>query len=306
MKESVRKLVDRLRGRGGGPTRAPRTQPPRTHPPADRPSEPSLPFVTDGRELKSGLTVFDDRALRLRSLTLADQAATGLEEPSAEQSAFKIRVAKREGFQHAAGTLVERRYGDRGYQTPARQPHDPNLFTFVAYDEGKLVGTVGIRLDSDTGLSADELYSDELEELRSAGCRLCEFTRLAVDFETVSKPVLASLFHTAYMFACELRGHDHAVIEVNPRHVLFYRRALLFEQIGEERLNLKVDAPAVLMCLPFERVPPQLEKYGGRPDLAKTTRVMYTYFFGAAEAAGIRNRLRDLDQAPAPRAAGAP
>jgi hypothetical protein len=287
MKESVRKLVERLRGRLGRPPIAPKSEPP---------TEPSLPFATDGREFKSGLTVFDDRPLRLRSLTMADAAATGLEEPNAEHSAFKIRVAKREGFQEAAGTLIERRYGDRGYQTPTRQPQDPNLFTFVAYDEAKLVGTLGIRLDSAAGLSADDLYKDELRELRTAGCRLCEFTRLAVDFQTVSKPILAGLFHTAYMFAYEIRGHDHAVIEVNPRHAPFYRRALLFEQIGEERLNVKVDAPAVLLCLPFERVPPQLAKYGGRPGLSKTTRVMYPYFFGAGEAAGIQNRLRELDQ----------
>jgi hypothetical protein len=289
MKESFRKLVDRLRGRGDVPA-------PTQQPPSSPSSQSSLPFVTDGVEFKSGETVFDDRALRFRSLTLADTGATGLEEPSTEQSAFKIRVAKREGFQQAAGTLIERRYGDRGYQTPARKLEDPNLYTFVAYDEGHLVGTVGIRLDSAAGLSADELYKDELKELRAAKCRLCEFTRLAVDFETVSKPVLASLFHTAYMFAYEIRGHDHAVIEVNPRHAPFYRRALLFEQIGEERMNMKVYAPAVLLCLPFERVPPQLEKFGGRPELAKTTRVMYPYFFGANEAAGIRNRLRELDK----------
>lgn len=289
MKESVRKLVERLRGRLGGTAHAPRTQPP---------AESSLPFTTNGTEFKSGETVFDDRALRFRSLTLADTGATGLEDPGAEQLAFKIRVAKREGFKQAAGTLIERRYGDRGYQTPARQVQDPNLYTFVAYDEGHLVGTVGIRLDSDVGLSADDLYPDELEELRTAKCRVCEFTRLAVDFETVSKPVLAGLFHTAYMFAYEIRGYDHAVIEVNPRHAPFYRRALLFEQIGEERMNQKVQAPAVLLCLPFERVPPQLEKFGGRPELAKTTRVMYPYFFGANEANGIRNRLRELDQRP--------
>jgi hypothetical protein len=227
---------------------------------------------------------------------VADTAATGLEEPNAVQAAFKIRIARREGFQQAAGTLIERRYGDRGYVTPARQLKDRSLFTFVAYDEGNLVGTVGIRLDSGEGLSADMLYRDELAELRKAGCRVCEFTRLAVDFQTVSKPVLAGLFHTAYMFAYEIRGFDHAVIEVNPRHVPFYRRALLFEQIGEERMNLKVEAPAVLLCLPFERVPPQLEKYGGRPDLSKTTRVMYPYFFGSVEATGIRNRMRELDR----------
>lgn len=285
MKESFRKLVDRLRLRGTG---APHSRGPSL-------SHSSLPFVTDGGEFKSGETVFDDRALRFRSLTVADGGETGLEEPNAAHAAFKIRVAKREGFQQAAGTLIERRYADRGYQTPARRVSDPNLYTFVAYDEGHLVGTVGIRLDSDVGLSADQLYADELKELRASKCRLCEFTRLAVDFQTVSKPVLAGLFHTAYMFAYELRGHDHAVIEVNPRHAPFYRRALLFEQIGAERMNQKVQAPAVLLCLPFDRVPPQLEKFGGRPDLAKTTRVMYPYFFGASEAAGIRNRMRELE-----------
>lgn len=293
MKESVRKLVDRLRGRAGGKLHVKHA--PRTQPPADRPSEPSLPFATDGREFKSGLTVFDDRALRLRSLTLADKAATGLEEPSAEHAAFKIRVAKREGFKQAAGTLIERRYGDRGYQTPTRQPQDPNLFTFVAYDEGKLVGTVSIRLDSAEGLSADELYADEVGELRAAGCRLCEYTRLALDYEAISKAVLAGLFHTAWMFTYYVRNCDFAVIEVNPRHALFYRRSLMFEQIGEERLNKHVNAPAVLLCLENDRFPPEIEKFGGRPELARTTRLMFPYWFGKEQAEGILSRLRELD-----------
>jgi hypothetical protein len=46
-----------------------------------------------------------------------------------------------------------------------------NLRTFVAYREGTPVGTVGIRIDSAKGLSADELYKAELDELRSAGAR---------------------------------------------------------------------------------------------------------------------------------------
>jgi hypothetical protein len=288
MKDSVRKLVERLRGRAGGSARPPASVPPT--------SEPSLPFTTNGAEFQSGNTVYDDRALRFRSLTMADGGLTGLEEPGIDQSAFKIRVAKHEGFRQAAGTLIERRYSDRGYVTSGVAQRDPNLFTFVAYDEGNLVGTVGIRLDSPKGLSADDLYKDEIDDLRREGCKVCEFTRLALDQQAVSKPVLAGLFHTAYMFAYEVRGHDYAVIEVNPRHVAFYRRALLFEQIGEERLNQRVNAPAVLLCLPFARVPPELERFGGRPDLANTTRLMYPYFFGADGAAGILRRIRELDK----------
>ena len=196
--------------------------------------------------------MFDDRALRFRSLTLANGLEETLDDPGALQGAFKIRVAKREGFRREASTLVDRRYTDRGYQTKAAEP-DPHLFTFVAYDEGELVGTVSIRIDSEKGLSADELYKDELDVLRQGGCKLCEFTRLAVDVVNVSKPVLAGLFHTAYLYAGEVHACTFVVIEVNPRHVPFYRRALKFEPIGPERTNKRVEAPAVLLCASVRR-----------------------------------------------------
>ena len=241
-----------------------------------------------------GWTVFDDVAIRLRNLTVEGiDASQG--DPGSDPGVFKIRIAGSRDHQEGAGSLVERRYAWRGYDIQ-QKPADPHLFTFVAYDEGQVVGTVSIRLDSDRGLSADERYKQELDALRTAGCRLCEFTRLAVDTHAISKVVLAGLFHTAYMFAYQLRGHDNAVIEVNPRHAAFYRRALIFEPCGGQRLNARVNAPAVLLRLPFDRVPPQLEKYGGRPELAKTTRLMYANFFGAKEAGGILERLRRLDQ----------
>ena len=58
--------------------------------------------------------------------------------------------------------------------------------------------------------------------------------------------MLAGLFHTAYLYASVIRGFTHAVIEVNPRHVAFYGRALRFDPIGEERMNTRVHAPAVV------------------------------------------------------------
>jgi hypothetical protein len=289
MKESVRKLVDRLRGRGGGSSVAPKTTTP--------PSESSLPFTTDGREFKSGLTVFDDRPLRFRSLTMAEAGVIDLEEPGAEQTAFKIRVAtKHAGFRQAAGTLVEKRYGDRGYESKSStQPRDPHLFSFVAYDEGKLVGTVSIRFDSDKGLSADELYKDEIDVLRKEGCRVCEFTRLAVDELTVSKPVLAGLFHTAYLYAAAVHGYNFSVIEVNPRHVGFYRRALAFEPIGPERLNKRVNAPAVLLCAAFDTIAQGLKKFGGRHAEFPKERSLFPYGFSPQEEVGILQRLKDLE-----------
>jgi hypothetical protein len=283
LKAAVRKLVERLRGRRSTP------------PPPEPPHTDSLPQFSTGLGLaKSGLTVFDDRALRFRSLTLASGVEETIEDPGALQGAFKIRVAKREGFRREASTLVDRRYTDRGYATKAADP-DPHLFTFVAYDEGELVGTVSIRIDSDKGLSADELYRDELDVLRRGGCKLCEFTRLAVDVTNVSKPVLAGLFHTAYLYAGEVHACTFCVIEVNPRHVPFYRRALRFEPIGAERTNTRVNAPAVLLCASFEAIAEGLRRFGGKHELAGAERSLFPFGFSPNEEAGILERLRALE-----------
>jgi hypothetical protein len=282
LKAAVRKLIERLRGRRSN-----------TRLPQEPPHSDSLPRFS--AELsKTGFTVFDDRALRFRNLTVASGIEETIESPGAIQGAFKIRVAKREGFRREATTLVDRRYTDRGYQTKAAGP-DPYLFTFVAYDEGALVGTVSIRIDSERGLSADELYRDELDVLREGGCKLCEFTRLAVDVTNVSKPVLAGLFHTAYLYAAEVHACTFVVIEVNPRHVPFYRRALKFEPIGPERTNKRVNAPAVLLCASFDAIAEGLKKHGGRHERSATERSLFPWGFSPKEEAGILDRLKALE-----------
>ncbi len=149
--------------------------------------------------------------------------------------------------------MVERQYAGRGYAIPAPK-HNPYLATFLAYDEGQIVGTVTVRLDSGERLNADELYPNEIDSLRSMGHRICEFTRLAVDRTAASKPVLAGLFHTAYLYASVIRGYTHAVIEVNPRHVAYYGTALGFTPMGPKRMNTRVNAPAVLLYAPFTTI----------------------------------------------------
>ncbi|MEO8304293.1 MAG: hypothetical protein ABI724_09235 [Betaproteobacteria bacterium] len=241
----------------------------------------------------SGETVFDDRALRFRSLTLAEADLTALEDPAGFHHGFKIRVAKLSGRRREAGTLVERRYSGRGYTIPSLN-QDPHLSTFIAYDEGVLVGTVSVRLDSGSGVSADELYRAEIDGLRKTGAKICEFTRLAVDKTAASKPVLAGLFHTAYLYSAVIRGCTHAVIEVNPRHVEFYGRALSFHPIGEERMNTRVHAPAVLLCAPFATIAEGLAKYAGKPDVPGAGRSLFVYGFPPEDEPGVLNRLRGL------------
>jgi hypothetical protein len=284
---SPESVLEQLRQKAGAAAASPRTGE-RPAPTAD-PLEP--PWTPP--DVASGETVFDDRPLRFRSLTVAAADLSALEAPEGFHGGFKIRVAKLGGHRREAGRLVERRYAGRGYTIP-KLGEDPELSTFIAYDEGQLVGTVSVRLDSERGLSADDLYRFEIDALRSAGARICEFTRLAVDKTAASKPVLAGLFHTAYLYASVIRGFTHAVIEVNPRHVAFYGRALRFDPIGEERMNRRVDAPAVLLCAPFAVIAEGIAKYAGRPDVPGATRSLFLYGFPPHDEPGVLRRLREL------------
>jgi hypothetical protein len=273
-------LLERLRRRAGAY--------PGPEPSAE--SDLELPSVGD----VTGNTVFRELPARLRNLTGEPvDVSVSLSDPDFQAGVFKIRLAGSRASNQQAGTLVERRYAWRGYQIPGLVA-DPNLRTFVAYREGAPVGTVSIRIDSPKGLSADDLYRTELEEFRSAGARLCEFTRLAVEDEAVHKNVLGGLFHTAYMYAHDVRDCDYGVIEVNPRHAVFYRRTVFFELIGAERMNRRVNAPSVLLCVSFEKIRAELRKYFEGPT-RPPGRLMFAHWFPPDEATGVLGRLRRLE-----------
>ena len=279
-----------------GPATRTRTGPAKvaakTAPPAPRRATSAAPDHPAAPPTRTGETVVDHRALRFHGLTLNTPDLQRLENAPDIQGGFKIRVARHAGGRRNAEVLVDRRYATRGYQTTPMRV-DPRLSTFIAYDEGLLVGTVSVRLDSAKGLSADELYRDELDALRRKGARLCEFTRLAVDRTVASKPVLAGLFHVAYLYASVIREFTHAVIEVNPRHVEFYRKALGFEPIGEERMNKRVKAPAVLLCVPFATIAAGLQRHAGKHGQSGATRSLFPYGFPPAEEMGVLGRLRE-------------
>jgi hypothetical protein len=241
----------------------------------------------------TGQTVYRDRPLRFQSLTVAEADFPPLQTPSGIPGTFKIRVAKRSGTRQDARTLVQRKYSGRGYVIPSGA-QQPRILTFIAYDEGQVVGTVGLGSDLGQGLSADELYRPEIDRLRAEGYRVCEFTRLAVDRSSASKSVLAGLFHTAYLYASSIRGYTHAVIEVNPRHVAFYGKELQFEVIGQERMNKRVNAPAVLLCVPFKNIADGLRKYAGKTARPGTKRTLFHYGFPPDQEVGVLKRLQRL------------
>lgn len=240
----------------------------------------------------SGHSVFSDVARPLRHLDVEQ-----LQEREADAAdIIRMRLAKPRPspdmlpLAAVTGDLLARRYRSRGFHVP-RLAADRNLFTFAAYDSGQLVGTVSMRFDSQAGLAAEQLYPQEIAALRSNDQRLCEFTRLALDEQAMSKEVLGSLFHSCYLYAHVVRGLTHAVIEVNPRHVAFYRRVLHFRVVGEQRHNLRVAAPAVLLALDFSVIARELERFFANPDWRSQTKSFFVHWFSPEDATGIVNRL---------------
>ncbi len=241
----------------------------------------------------SGFSIFSDVARPLRHLGV--EQLQGREAQAADIIRMRLAKPRLPGdvrpLAEQTGELIARRYGSRGFQVP-RAAADPNLYTFAAYENGQLVGTVSMRFDSPAGLMAEQLYPDEIAALRGHQLQMCEFTRLALDEQAMSKEVLGSLFHSCYLYAHVVCGLTHAVIEVNPRHVAFYRRVLHFRQLGEQRHNRRVDAPAVLLTLDFSVIAAELDRFFADPDWRSRTKSFFVHWFSPHDAAGIVGRLQ--------------
>src|SRR5690242_20362537 len=179
------------------------------------------------------------------------------------ETRFKIRLANTEGRRSTASYLIERRYAWRGYQVAPLGEMPANLITLAAFDNDQPIATLTVGTDSGSGLAVEKLYPEEVGRLRAPDVRLCEFTKLAVDNMIRSKSVLAALFHIAYIHARRLHQATDLLIEVNPRHVKFYQSMLGFAVIGEERIDPRVDAPAVLLRLALAYAESEIACWGG-------------------------------------------
>jgi hypothetical protein len=209
------------------------------------------------------------------------------------QGLLTIRAADSEGHRSSAHVLVSRMYARRGYSTAPLAEPQPGRVTLIGEDHDVARGTITIGFNGAQPLLADECFSDVLGALRRQGLVLCEFIKLAIDGVGRSRRVLASLFHSAFLYAHEIASCDRVVIEVNPRHVHFYERMLGFAVLAGERLNHRVNAPAVLMSLDLTYAARQISRIRNEtPERASAERSLYRNSFSRDEAEGIVRRLR--------------
>ena len=75
----------------------------------------------------------------------------------------------------------------------------------------------------------------------------------------------------------------------------FYQTMLGFTTCGEERIDPRVNAPAVLLQLELSYAQAQIARLGGHAELASETRLLYPYFFSTLEEKGIEGRLRAMN-----------
>ena len=203
---------------------------------------------------------------------------------------FNIRMANSQGRREAATMLLKKMYSWRGYSVETPPAVQPNQITLTADTAGKTVGTMALCFDSEDGLPADETFKAELDSLRAQSRRLCEPSRLAIDKDT-PKRVFAALMHISYIYSHRMHLFTDYVIEVNPRHAVFYKRMLGFQDFGPERICARVDAPAVLLRLECEHMAEQIKKYGGLFENAGKERSFYPFFFSIRDEVGIHHRL---------------
>ena len=228
---------------------------------------------------------------KLRELSIPQEEPPEVRESAIEQQKFKIRLANTEERRDSASLLIQKRYSWRGYETNGALEKTPNRITLLAFGGDQIAGTLTLGLDSPDGLLVDDLYKAEIDTLRESGRKVFELTKLAVDQHIRSKRVLASLFHIAQIYGRSILGYTDVVIEVNPRHTLFYEKMLGFRQLGKEKTCARVNAPAVLLRLELDYVDLQIKKFGGQMEKAKAEKSLYPYFFTKIDEIGITNRL---------------
>lgn len=185
-----------------------------------------------------------------------------------ELEPFDVGIAQTPAERLAAARLVGAMYMNEGYlaQMVAPAGETPAFYAlhhlldetlvFVARDAvtGEVSGALAMVIDSPAGLPMDTLYREDLDALRGAGRKLCEFCSLAVDPKLGSRStgLLLALFRAAYRCAYYVLGVDDVCVTLKPSHAGFYKR-INFERFGGVCQDPRFkNADTIAMRLPGE------------------------------------------------------
>lgn len=141
--------------------------------------------------------------------------------------------------------LVNASYWRKGYV--ANHTLTDSVAVIDAELYGSVVGTVIVKLDSISGLCADEAYSIELDEMRRCGRKIAELSRFAIFPGQPTRSVMGAMFHFVYYYTHLLNGITDLVCEVVPRHIAGQRRLLGFAPIAGPKQCERVGVEAAVL-----------------------------------------------------------
>ncbi len=234
-----------------------------------------------------------------------DQAPLVVAVPQTRRD-IEVKIASTAEEWEEAFRLVARCYKARGYEPPHAgdlrfTPFHalPDTVVFVAKEQGRVVVTLSLVPDNVLlGLPMEDLYHDEIEQLRGEGRRIVEVTCLADHQFTPREftPVFTMLMRFVAQYG-SCHGATTWVITINPRHRIFYRRIMGFVPFGRQKAYAAVQnhpAEAYLLDQPLlKRNAPEMfgKLYGSRlPREALTSTPMPRHL---ARAFGRRSRHTD-------------
>ncbi|MXO85235.1 acetyltransferase [Altererythrobacter aurantiacus] len=215
------------------------------------------------------------------------------ENASESEKDFSIDLIVTGAQRASVCSLINEKYGWRGYGSNHDLGANGHCSTFVALLEGSLVGTLSLTIDNGDQLASEASFPDFIAQFRSSpGVKLCELTKFAFSSKSTPMNILASLFHTIFIYGTTRYECTDLLIEVNPRHIRFYETMLGFSKVGTMRTNCSVGAPSQLMRLNVCDIGKYIQEHAG--CRAPSGRSLYPYFLTAAQECLIHERMADL------------
>ena len=254
------------------------------------------PRTKEDEEIIASFVTNVPKLIPLVPMSLNQNEVSSSENRVTDRQQFWIRLADTKERREQAALLVDRMYAWRGFSHDNIIRVTPHTITLVSSGrDGRIIGTVTIGMDSpEEKLLSEENYPDEIADLRGKGKKIVEFNALAVDSEIRSKLVIARLFHIAMLYPYGVFDYTDVVIEVNPAHVKFYQKMLLFDRLGDEKICPRVNAVGVLLHIEFAKAADRLARVGGLMEKATGDHSLYPYGFSPEDSKGILGRLRRM------------
>lgn len=234
------------------------------------------------RQTESGVSI----GIR-KTMTSINNGGSLVEMPKPAE--FTIKVANNLEEREAVFKLAYQIYLEKGFigenaQEWLIREYDASNETVILIVKDKnnnIAGSVTLVFDGAfTRLPAENLFGEEIKKLKNQGFKLIEISRLVINPEyRNSKEILLLLFNYLAIYSFHIKKYTDLMVQVNPRHKLYYQALLGFNEIGGEKISpyLK-NAPAVLLQLPLANYQAEVKRVAGNQNQNKKERSLYPHF----------------------------